>query len=262
MNFDPRARLVDWSVVIGELAAFQDVLQGAPAPSRPMNLDETLRLARRVRRLPELQSAAQERQDEAKASQWINGHLIQSLFPLAARIQNELAELTGASDAAITFQISTGGAELRRLVEVEPRFAFPEYIPSMVSPNQTSGAPVLYTIQSIAEPEIPTLYLGLYVVRIRRQFWILRVPILAYPPRVPAKCRDGRCGWSDRMNVRQARDSETMRFSSPHDPTDTRACRPIIPHPRRRHRPRPCPPARRGRLPWPARTAGDDPRPP
>jgi hypothetical protein len=182
MNFDPRARLVDWSVVIGELAAFQDVLQGAPAPSRPMNLEETLRLARRARRLPELLSAAQERQDEAKASQWINGHLIQPLFPLAARIQNELAELTGAADAAITFQISTGGAELRRLVEVEPRFAFPEYIPSMVSPNQTSGAPVLYTIQSIAEPEIPTLYLGLYVVRIRRQFWILRVPILAYPP--------------------------------------------------------------------------------
>jgi hypothetical protein len=31
--------------------------------------------------------------------------------------------------------------------------------------------------------------------------------------------------------VRQAREPETMRFSSPHDLTDTRACRPIIPIP-------------------------------
>jgi hypothetical protein len=52
-----------------------------------------------------------------------------------------------------------------------------------------------------------------------------------------------------------------MRFSSPHDLTDTRACRPIIPHPRRRCRPRPWPPARRGRLPWPAGAAGDAARP-
>jgi hypothetical protein len=50
-------------------------------------------------------------------------------------------------------------------------------------------------------------------------------------PRAPSKCRDGRCGWSDRMNVRQAREPQSMRFSSPHDLTDTRACRPIIPIP-------------------------------
>jgi hypothetical protein len=29
--------------------------------------------------------------------------------------------------------------------------------------------------------------------------------------RAPSKCRDGRCGWPDRMNVRQAREPETMR---------------------------------------------------
>src|SRR5215212_78896 len=63
------------------------------------------------------------------------------------------------------------------------------------------------------------------------------------------------------MNVRQAREPETMRFSSPHDLTDTRACRPIIPHPRRRHRPRPCASACRQRVPWPAGAAGDAPRP-
>jgi hypothetical protein len=56
-------------------------------------------------------------------------------------------------------------------------------------------------------------------------------------PRAPPKCGDGRCGWSDRLDVKQARESETMRFSSPHDLTDTRACRPIIPHPRCRCRP-------------------------
>ena len=33
------------------------------------------------------------------------------------------------------------------------------------------------------------------------------------------------------MNVRQAGEPETMGFSSPHDLTDTRVCRPIIPHP-------------------------------
>ena len=70
-------------------------------------------------------------------------------------------------------------------------------------------------------------------------------------PRAPSKCLDGQCGWSDRMNVRQAREPETMRCSSPHDLTDTRACRPIIPHPRRRHRPQPsmpttCPGQRAG----------------
>ena len=39
--------------------------------------------------------------------------------------------------------------------------------------------------------------------------------------------------------MRQAWEPETMRCSSPHDLTDTPACRPIIPHPRRRHRPQP-----------------------
>jgi DDE_Tnp_1-associated len=79
--------------------------------------------------------------------------------------------------------------------------------------------------------------------------------------RAPAKCHDGRCGWSDRMDVRQARDSETMRFSSPHDLTDTRARRSITLHSRHHHPPRPCPPTRRGRLPWPAGAAGEAPDP-
>src|SRR6266545_6194820 len=33
------------------------------------------------------------------------------------------------------------------------------------------------------------------------------------------------------MDVRSAGESETMRFSSPHDLTDHRACRPVIPIP-------------------------------
>jgi hypothetical protein len=61
-------------------------------------------------------------------------------------------------------------------------------------------------------------------------------PVQTSGARAPAKCRVGRCGWSDRVDVRQARDSGTMRFSSPHDLTDTRACRRIVSRPRRRHR--------------------------
>jgi tRNA A-37 threonylcarbamoyl transferase component Bud32 len=152
MNSDPRARLVEWDVVIDELAAFRGVLQGGPGQPRPAGLDETLRLARRVGRLPALQSATQQRQDEAKMSQWINGHLIQSLFPLAAGIQDELTGFTDAAEGAVTFQLSTGGAQLRRLIGTEPRFGFPEYDPATIIPNQTSsGACVLYVINPIAE---------------------------------------------------------------------------------------------------------------
>jgi hypothetical protein len=68
--------------------------------------------------------------------------------------------------------------------------------------------------------------------------------------RVPPKCRDGRCGWSDRMKVRQARESETMQFSSPYDLTDHHACCLYPPSPPPLPT-RPCPPARCGRVPDP-----------
>jgi hypothetical protein len=150
--------------------------------NRSINLDETLRLARRVIRLPAFQVATQQRQDENTMNEWMNGYLIASLSRLAVGIQKELAALTEAAEGAVTFLISSGGPGLRDILGVEDRFEFTEYDPVKITPNQTTGAPVLYTIEPIAELGIPTLYLGIHVVRMRREFWVLRVPVLPGAP--------------------------------------------------------------------------------
>ncbi|HEX8862128.1 MAG TPA: hypothetical protein VGC06_24105 [Actinomycetes bacterium] len=77
--------------------------------NRSTDLDETLRLARRVRRLPAFQVATQQRQDENTMNEWMNRYLIGSLSLLAVGIQKELAALTEAAEGAVTFQISGGG---------------------------------------------------------------------------------------------------------------------------------------------------------
>jgi len=147
--------------------------------NRSTNLDETLRLARRVIRLPAFQVATQQRQDENTMKEWMNGYLSGSLSRLAAGIQKELATLTEAAEGAVTFRIDRGGPDLRDILGVEDRFEFSEYDPIKVDRSQTAGALVLYMILPIAELGIPTLYLGIYVARMGLEFWVVRIPVLA-----------------------------------------------------------------------------------
>jgi len=84
--------------------------------NRSTNLDETLRLARRVIRLPAFQVATQQRQDENTMKEWMNGYLSGSLSRLAAGIQKELATLTEAAEGAVTFRIDRGGPDLRDIL--------------------------------------------------------------------------------------------------------------------------------------------------
>jgi serine/threonine protein kinase len=179
MNSDVRARLVNWDLVIDELAAFQSVLRGTPAPPKPRTLDETLRLARRVGRLPPLQAASQQRQNENRLNEWINGQLIGSLTLLAGDIQEKLTALTSAADGAVSFHIDRGGPSLSDLLSVEDRFRWPEYDQASVVPNQPSGAAVLYMIQPLPAPGISPLHLGTYFARMGQEFWVVRIPFVA-----------------------------------------------------------------------------------
>jgi serine/threonine protein kinase len=179
MNSDPRARLVNWDVVIDELAAFQSVLQGAPAPPKPRVLDETLRLARRVGRLPTLHAASQQHQNENRMNEWINGHLTTSLTVLARDIQEDLSALTSAADGAVSFRIDRGGPSLRELLGVEDRFIWPEYDEAKVVPNSPVGAVVLYMILPLPKPGISPLFLGIYFARMGGEFWLVRIPFVA-----------------------------------------------------------------------------------
>jgi len=182
LDSDPRSRLSDWQVVIDELGSFQGVLRGEAPRRRRASPDETLRLARRVRQVPAFQAVAQRRLDEQKIDQWVYEHLIGPLSRIAAEIRDELAAWTGASQGAVELSVTAGGPELSNLVHVEPRFGFPGYDREKNPTYGGTGSPILFTIQPAPELGISHLYLGLYVARAGREFWVLRVPIRPNAP--------------------------------------------------------------------------------
>jgi serine/threonine protein kinase len=182
LDTDPRSRLSDWHDVIGELASHRDVLRGDAPRSRPPSVDQTLRVARRVRQVPAFQAAARRRLEDQRVDQWMHDQLLGPLTRIAAEIRDELAALTDASRGAVEFQMSGGGPDLATLVGLEPRFAFPGYDPSRNPLYGGTGSPILFTIQPDLELRVPQLWLGLYVARAGQDFWILRVPIKPNAP--------------------------------------------------------------------------------
>jgi serine/threonine protein kinase len=192
LNSDPRIRLSDWQVVIDELTAFQSVLRGEiPARTRT-SLDDTLRVARRVRQAPALQAATQRRLEEHQVDEWMNEHLVASLTRIANGIRDDLLALTDASKETVEFrlndQLNSTTVELYALTQVEPRFGFPGLVIGDVTiPSYPS---VLLSIYPRSELGISGLHLGLYVVRTGRQFWLLQIPCLHWREAPPDSLLD------------------------------------------------------------------------
>lgn len=118
LDTDPRSRLSDWHDVIGELASHRGVLRGDAPRSRPPSVDQTLRVARRVRQVPAFQAAARRRLEDQRVDQWMHDQLLGLLTRIAAEIRDELAALTDASRGAVEFQMSGGGPDLATLVDL------------------------------------------------------------------------------------------------------------------------------------------------
>jgi hypothetical protein len=181
LNTDPRVRLADWLVVVDELQAFQGVLSGVESSFKPGDLEESMRLAQRLGQLPSVQDFSRRCTSEQRMQDWATSHVVSHLQQEASSLGDELAALTNASIGAVGFQVSTGGINLRTLIELEPRLGFPDYDSDMMVLGN-SGAFVLLTIMPITDLKFPALYLGLFLLHRAGEFWILRAPVLPHSP--------------------------------------------------------------------------------
>jgi hypothetical protein len=181
LNTDPRVRLADWLVVVEELQALQGVLSGVESSSKPGDLEKSMRLAQRLGQLPAVQDFSRRRTSEQRMQEWATSQVVSHLQQEASSLGDELAALTKASSGAVGFQVSTGGINLRTLIELEPRLGFPDYDSDMMVLGN-SGAFVLLTIMPITDLKFPALYLGLFLLHRAGEFWILRAPVLPHSP--------------------------------------------------------------------------------
>jgi hypothetical protein len=140
---------------------------------KPGDLEESMRLAQRLGQLPSVQDFSRRCTSEQRMQDWATSHVVSHLQQEASSLGDELAALTNASIGAVGFQVSTGGINLRTLIELEPRLGFPDYDSDMMVLGN-SGAFVLLTIMPITDLKFPALYLGLFLLHRAGEFWILR----------------------------------------------------------------------------------------
>jgi hypothetical protein len=174
LNRDPRARLVNWVVVLAELFAIEQILEGKPVEPRVEVLQRLREAARRIPSTPRIREVHSRESSVRELGERLSA-INAALSSRVGDIQKELWELQAASEETLRLGVGGGGPSLVDLVQQQPRFALPDFSPDAPA-NPWGGFALLFQAHCQGVTSVPRLYLGVHVSLQPMGVWLLRIP--------------------------------------------------------------------------------------
>lgn len=176
---DPRARLRDWSVVLGELRAILRALIGEEDVRPRTASDRAIDAARRLKASPALERSKEVQAERLRNLLWFN-EVQRTLFARARMAEVALTPVLRELGEALTIAVSSGAPNLDEVIQ---QYGLP--VPagfSTASPEGLStsdGGCVVFLIHSPQGiPTLPTLCLRLWLSEGAGEVWLTRIPMV------------------------------------------------------------------------------------
>lgn len=178
LDTDPRVRLADWDVVVGELVAILDLYGLADAKDEigKLDLSRTISAVSRIadsRDATAKQEIATRRSMRKEAMRGVGQLLYRELD---AELRDDYAPLNSAGSGEMTFSVSSAGFTLATLLEHERLSSFRRsYEPFSLEETSPALAAISWSEERTLDSHF---YLGIYVAARDDHFWLLRIPVM------------------------------------------------------------------------------------
>lgn len=179
LSRDPRARLVDWELVLRDLRAVERQLAGRDEESgRPSVSDRARSIARRVAQLPQVEAAVTASDDLRHREEW-SRRAVTAMHETARIADAALIDLTRELGDLLTLTVTSGGAPSRNQL-AKSRIADLSLEAAQLLPGSDhTGAAACFVIHSPRGiPAFATLVVRTWLSMEAGQVWVNRLPMV------------------------------------------------------------------------------------
>lgn len=175
---DPRARLVDWAVVLRDLRAVEGLLAGREESALPSISDRARAIARRVAQLPQVEAAVSATDDLRHREEW-SRRALAAMHQNARLAEPALADLTRDLGDLLTLTVTSGGAPRRDQLTESGITSFTLNATQLPAGVDDTGAAVCFVIHSPRGiPAFPSFVVRAWLSMEAGEVWMNRLPMV------------------------------------------------------------------------------------